>query len=58
MDEAMAKLATAVEAHTAKAVADALAANEPDPNAGKPEQEAEDAAKVAAFADTLNPPAE
>lgn len=62
MDEAMAKLGTAVEAAKTKAADDAVeaykAANPPvDPTAAASEQEGVDAGKVEAFADTLNPPA-
>jgi hypothetical protein len=57
MDEAMAKLQTAVDAHTAKAVAEALA-NQPapiDPAAVSAEQEQTDAGRVETFANALNP---
>jgi hypothetical protein len=58
MDEAMATLATAVDAAKAKAVSDALAAQPaaPDPTAIAGEQETTDAAKVEAFAAQINPP--
>jgi len=58
MDDAMAKLATAVEAAKAKAVEDFRAANPvPDVGAAQTAQEGADADKVSAFADQIAPPA-
>lgn len=57
MDEAMATLATAVDAAKAKAVSDALAAQPVvDETAVAATQEAADAEKIEAFAATINPP--
>lgn len=58
MDDAMAKLATSVEAAKVKAVDDYKAANPPaDPQAAADSQEAADAEKVSAFADQIAPAA-
>lgn len=56
MDDAMAKLATAVEAAKAQAVSEALAAQPVvDETAVATQQEDADAAKVSAFADQIHP---
>lgn len=60
MDDAMAKLATAVEAAKAKAVEDFKATLPPpvDEAAIAANQEAADAGMITNFANQLNPPAE
>lgn len=59
MDDAMNKLASAVEAAKTKAVDDFKATLPPatDAQAVADTQESEDAAKVSAFADQIAPPA-